>query len=253
MQSREHRQKVAKKQRAESRSRHLRAKSATVSLTVEEGGTIMKFFKVVGLAILSLILTSQSVAQRQNLPQKPPQFDAVKDWSAQSNPNGTWSYGYVTSWGATFTLYEVSGSNWPGISFWVRQLGVPPDVGHNDTKKQICGETWCIPPKYLHFHPGPDGEISVLRWTAPDSATYTFRVRSEGLDWLAPSTIFYIVQNSQEVLLQAPVNSYKQAAKWNPKPIRLTQGETIDFMVAVGDHYYCDSTGVAVKIWEHRE
>jgi len=211
----------------------------------------MKFFKVVFLAILSLVLTSESVSQRQNLPQKLPQFDAVADWSAQSNPNGTWSYGYMTSWGAPFTLDDAFGSNWPGVSgWWPSQIGPPPDVSHNDTKKQVCGETWCIPPKFLHLHPGPNGEIDVLRWTAPDSGTYTFRVKFEGLDWLAPSTIFYIVQDSQEVLLQAPVDSYKQVAKWNPKPIKLAQGETIDFMVAVGDHYYCDSTGVAVRIWK---
>jgi len=211
----------------------------------------MQYFKIATLIVLSFGLVPQrSVAQAQ----KTAQFDAVRDFSAQSNPNGTWSYGYVTSWGTPFILDDSSGSTWPGISaWWPSQLGPPPDVSHNDTKKQICDETWCIPPKFLHLHPGPNYEIDVLRWTAPDSGTYVFRVKFEGLDWAGPSTIFYIVQDSQEVLLQAPVDTYKQVAKWNPKPIKLTQGETIDFMVAVGDHYWCDSTGVAVRISERQK
>jgi hypothetical protein len=209
----------------------------------------MQWFRIVALGTLSFGLVFQTNVAQAKLPQ----FDAVRDWSAESNPNGTWSYGYVTSWGVPFKLDDASGSNWAGVSaWWPSQVGPPPDVSRNDTKKQVCAETWCIPPKFLHLHPGPNGELSVLRWTAPESRKYVFRVAFEGLDWAFPtSTTFYIVQDSQGLLLQAPVNSYKQVAKWAPRPMRLVAGETIDFMVDWGQdgNYYGDSTGVAVKIW----
>jgi len=214
----------------------------------------MEFHRIIGLVVLSFSLASPAIVAQAQMPQSLPQFDAVRDWSPQSNPNGTWSYGFTAFWGMPFQFDDLSGSNWAGVSaWWPSQVGPPPDVSHNDTKKQICGETWCIPPKYLHLHPGPNGEISVLRWTAPASRTYVFRVKFEGLDWAFPtSTTFYAVQDSQAVLLEAPINSYKLVSKWNPKPMKLTQGENIDFMVDWGQdgNYFGDSTGVAVKIWE---
>jgi hypothetical protein len=160
----------------------------------------------------------------------------------------------LASWGTPFTLYTAEGDcGQPGFSNWFLLSDVcNPHVGHNDTNKQICVTTACAPTQYLAFHPGPNGELSVVRWTAPSPGRYFLRVKFQGQDWAYPtSTYVYVLRNSKRLLLKAPITSYKLPLLFYPEPFRLAPGETLDFMVDWGKdgNYYGDTTGLEVKIW----
>src|SRR4051794_20924861 len=100
-------------------------------------------------------------------------YDAVNDFSIVSNPNGAWSYGWTATLGSTLNLYTVTDSTtFPGLSAWLEtgmSMYAPPLVGHNDTTDTLCYLSFCVPPTYLHLHPGANNELSVVRWTAPTS------------------------------------------------------------------------------------
>lgn len=200
-----------------------------------------------GFVILISLLIAQSASAQT--------YDAVRDWSSQSNPNGVWSYGYLASWGTPFIIdtNEGVGCNAPGSSeWWPFTVCAGALVAHNDTNKEICALTWCFPVHYLAMHPGQNGEISVLRWTAPSPGTYLLQVKFQGQDWAYPtSTYAYVLHNSKGLWLKAPITSYKLPLLFSPRAVRLAAGDTLDFMVDWGKdgNWYGDSTGVQVKVW----
>ncbi len=208
----------------------------------------MKLLRAFGIAILLVVISQAASAQI---------YDAVKDFSTQSNPNGVWSYGYLSSWRAPFTLYTWGGPcTVSGTSAWQEPpgCGTPsPIVGHNDTSKQICAQTWCLPPSYLGVGPGPNGELTVVRWTAPSLGSFVMRVKFVGLDWYFPtSTYAHVRVNSKRVLLKAPITSYQWPLSFNPEPLWLSAGDTVDLIVDWGKDasYIGDSTGAEIKIWK---
>jgi len=198
--------------------------------------------------LLSLLLPA---AWAQQAPQKDADYDAVRDFSIQSNPNGAWSYGYLETWGAPFTLYSTGEICIPNVSSW----RIPdcytdsPGIYHNETTEPVCWMTWCLPPDYLLMD--PRSQPTNLRWTAPFSGNYVMQATFVGLDWEAPtSTSVYVLIDSKTTVLSGPIHSYA----W---PLTFTQrgsvraGDTVDFIVDWGkdaDFNY-DATGLKVKIW----
>ena len=69
----------------------------------------MKLLKVFTITI-TLILAISQIAWAQT-PNTVPTYDAVKDWATQTNPNGVWSYGYLTAWGAP--IHPLLMGEWP--------------------------------------------------------------------------------------------------------------------------------------------
>lgn len=211
----------------------------------------MKQLRLLGYALIVLSLIS-FCASAQTPQWVTASYDAVKDWSSQSNPNGVWSYGYLSNWGAPFTLYTSGGwCNVPGTSAWWYAYCTVPLVAHNDTGKTLCGTTYCVPPQYLAFHPGQNGELSVVRFTAPASAMYSMRVKFQGQDFGFPtSTYVYVLLKSKKLLLAAPITSYELPVSFNSEVFKLSAGDTVDFMVDWGadGNYNGDSTGVQAKI-----
>jgi hypothetical protein len=213
----------------------------------------MRIQRMFPIAIALLLLTGQ-VASAQMGKTSTPTYDAVKDFSTQSNPNGVWSYGYLTSWGAPLTLYTVADKScYPGTSRWLEHADCsPPLVSHNDTGKTICDGSVCFPPWLLGLHPGGNGELAVVRWTAPSSGRFLIQVTFVGMDWAGPtSTYVYVLRNSKRLFLKAPINSYQWPLLLHPYGWTLSAGDTVDFIVDKGkdgDWHY-DSTEVEVKVW----
>jgi hypothetical protein len=211
----------------------------------------MKVLTIIGFAIMiSLLLSQAATAQTPNLA---PDYDAVRDFSGQSNPNGVWSYGYSTAWGAPFKLNTVSCHPFQGASQWAESVcDQPAAIMHDDTGKKLCHVTWCMPPTYILSSPGPDGELSILRWTAPSSGRFLMQVTFEGMDYAGPtSTFVHVLQNSKQSLLKAPITSYHWPGVFDPKAVRLVAEDTVDFIVDWGKDrsYDFDTTGIEVKIW----
>jgi hypothetical protein len=141
-------------------------------------------------------------------------YDSVKDFSITSNANGVWSYGWTPTLGGTFNLYTVTDTtSVPGMSAWLESGTYyidPPYVAHNDTSGTICIlPTVCIPPTYLHLHPGASGQYTIVRWTAPSAGTYDIRGRFVGLDYAGPTTTdVHVLLNSEFPLFNGNITSY---------------------------------------------
>ncbi len=209
----------------------------------------MKLLKALTVTLMLLLVISQASAAQT--PSTVPTYDAVRDFSTQSNPNGVWSYGYSTAWGAPFTLYSWGGScDISGISWWfTSQCQGDTSVFHNDTTRTVCWSSVCEPPNYLGLNPA--GNLSVLRWTAPSSGRILTEVMFVGIDKGPTTTYVHILLNSKRSLLKAPITSYEWPLLFHPRGFTVSAGDTIDFIVDEGkdgDWHY-DSTGAEVKIW----
>jgi hypothetical protein len=218
----------------------------------------MSISKALIFVILFVLVTAQALPAQTASPEPAStgvQYDAVKGFSITANPNGVWTYGWTSSLGSPLTPYTVTDNTSfiPGLSSWLRS-GTPPDapdVGHNLEGVRICYLSFCVPPNDLHLHPGPNGEYSVVRWTAPSSGTIVIQGVFEGLDSGGPtSTDVHVLHNSSHSLLRGPINSYRQPLAFSGILLRVVAGDTIDFAVGFGNngtHYY-DSTGIRFVI-----
>ncbi|MBA2435365.1 MAG: hypothetical protein H0V54_09865 [Chthoniobacterales bacterium] len=206
---------------------------------------------LIGFVVLLLIPQAGS-AQTQN-PAKV-DYNAVRDFSIVSNPNGVWSYGWLASLGSPLNYYTVTDTtSVPGISAWLESGTYsinPPYVAHNDTGNVICLVTFCVPPTYLHVHPGPNNEVTVVRWTAPMSGDFYVQGAVVGLDNVViTTTTFYAVLNSTEHVFRATINSYNSPVSFH-RLLTMSAGDTLDFAVDFGQNgnYGGDSTGIQFKV-----
>ena len=216
----------------------------------------MSISKALVLVILFVLLMTQALPAQTLSPGPAParvQYDAVKDFSITANPNGVWTYGWTSSLGSPLTPYTVSDTSFiAGLSQWLadRTPSANPRVSHNDTGVIIC-PAYCVPPNDLLLHPGPNGEYTVVRWTAPSSGTIVIQGVFEGLDYGAPtSTDVHVLHNSSHSLLRGPINSYRQPLAFSGILLRVAAGDTIDFAVGFGSNgnYNGDSTGIRFVI-----
>jgi hypothetical protein len=206
----------------------------------------MKQFKTLALASALLLLVSLAASAQT--------YDAVKDFSLASNPNGVWSYGYLTTPGAPLTLYTWSDNQCnPGMSWWGLYLGpcdAMPVLGHNDTDKVFCWATNCLPPAYILPQPGWNGELSVVRWTAPSAGTYGVQGAVMGVDCYFPtSTDLRVMRNSNQELFRTAVNSCDSPLSFKYR-VPFSAGDTLDFVVDWGQdaNPYGDGTGIQFKV-----
>jgi hypothetical protein len=211
---------------------------------------LINLLRTLAMAIGVLLLIPQAgSAQTQN--PATPDYDAVRDFSIISNPNGVWSYGWMSPLGSSLNLYTVTDTTAvSGMSFWEETFATPPVVGHNDTSNTICWRTVCDPPTYLVVHPGFNNEVTVVRWTAPSSGRFRVQGAVAGLDYQYPTTTtFYEVLNSNRILFRATIDSYHSPFLFqNVLPV--SAGDTVDFAVDFGQdgNWTGDSTGIQFKV-----
>jgi hypothetical protein len=182
-------------------------------------------------------------------------YNVVTDFSLASNPNGVWSYGYLATPRAPLTLYTFSDDQncVSGISFWGLYLGpcsLLPVLGHNDTKGIVCWATDCLPPNYVVTSPGYEGQLGVVRWTAPASGTYGLQGAVMGTDCVYPtSTDLRVIRNSTQELFRTAVNNCDVPLSFQYQ-ISFSAGDTLDFVVDWGrnGNPYGDGTGIQFKV-----
>jgi len=179
-------------------------------------------------------------------------------FSSAANPSGAWRYGYVTRVGgapnpASFVIYDrfVPASPCP---LWCRSsiAGVDPNVTYNSG----ASSQWCCEGNRIDWDPGEmsigaglNGELTVVRWTAPVAGHYDITARfldnQEGGD----SADAYVYLNSTQLFADAPGTvvgtgvTYSATARW------LAAGDTLDFILgpgadgsAAGNHSTLDAT-----------
>ncbi len=175
-------------------------------------------------------------------------YSAAKDFSAQSNPAGTWDYGYRASSTSPFTLYPSNGNVFglePGLHTWY--LPSPynyPMLIHNGTgtTKTYYGITH--PPDLLNLYPGTNGEKSVVRWTAPSTGTATIEGRFEGIH---TTTTEVTVTHNSVPLFAGAINGFGSRASFTLTRT-VVAGDTIEFAVGASGNFNTDSTGLAATV-----
>lgn len=180
-------------------------------------------------------------------------FDASDDFSSSHNPNGIWSYGWSSSLGSSLNLYtdpvvngELNGWIYPPIT----SLN-SPFVWHNGTENLITSGTVKIEANQIVFHPGPSGQYSIVRWTAPEAGNYSLATTFAGADYIGQTTTDVHVLHNSTSIFNDLINGFgESSAKSFTSTLQLMAGDTIDFAVGFGSngHFYYDSTRLAATL-----
>lgn len=161
---------------------------------------------------------------------------------------GTWLYQEHPEWLLRSTPERED--TMAGMRSWSSGVlgGSDPCVSYNLTgeTKHFANVQWA--PGRLAFHPGPKGEYSVVRWTAPKTAEYTVDATFLAID-ADTTTEVHVLQNGQPVFQGAiGVGGGGKRAGFYEK-LRAIKADTLDFVVGWGNGaYVCDSTGLEVRL-----
>ena len=184
-------------------------------------------------------------------------YNAFNDFSSTSNPapSGNWRYGYTQTLGSTINLYASHETVLGGINVWSPAPSSLPGVSKNVTSAIITSGSAIFPYfDYLSLHPGPNGEYSVLRWTAPYAGAYQISARFDSLllRWgqTPTTTDVHVLHNSSPIFNDFINGVFTSQVKDFTTILNLNEGDTIDFAVGIGQNnsYASDSTGVRAII-----
>jgi hypothetical protein len=180
-------------------------------------------------------------------------YNAAADFSPTSNPNGVWSYGYSTTLGGAFNLYTTSGifpnpNGTPtGLDSWYKNISLDdPAVIHNGTNAPILVDGSALyNPGQLGLHPGPDGEDSIVRFTASATTTYSLTSSFSGLDEVGTTTDVHVLVNGVSIYNNL-INGFGAVDNFTSS-LTLNAGDHVDFVVGYGSNgtFYYDSTGLS--------
>jgi hypothetical protein len=102
-------------------------------------------------------------------------YDVAADFSTNSNPNGVWSYGYATNLGGNLILYTDTSPSTTNVIWWRHNIAasVPAVFYNRSTNATTTADgTPHLAPHQAVFHPGPQNQYSIYRFTAPAAGTY---------------------------------------------------------------------------------
>jgi hypothetical protein len=135
------------------------------------------------------------------------QYDPSAQFSATSNPNGVWTYGFETvPIGSSFNLLAaptpVASLPGPAIDSWESPpLGNFLGVFHNGTAATQTvttsgTEVSLFDSGMLAMNAGPNDEYAMVQFTAPVNGIYTIQGTFEGIDTAGTvSTVFLLANN----------------------------------------------------------
>ena len=180
-------------------------------------------------------------------------YSNAADFSITGNPNGVWSYGYPSPGAlpdsSTFTPYTNSANSIGIDEWWAPFARNTPSVFYNPTKGVLDYGTGVLGPGDAGFHPGPDGEYSVYRFTAPATGSYSVSAIFTGIDDAGGTTTDVHVLDDGGSLFQGNVNGYLDTSSY-AGTLSLKAGDIIDFAVGYGSDgsYLYDSTGLDASL-----
>ncbi len=135
-----------------------------------------------------------------------------------------------------------------GIQIWRPTDRTDPCVTRNSTDHVIkaLGITW--QPGQLAFHPGRDGEYSVVRWTAPADGQITFTAGFRSIAEAA-TTDLHVLHNGKS-LFDSAINLGGQGPEAAcSATLTVKAGDTVDCVCGWGNRNYgADTTALAVTL-----
>jgi len=173
---------------------------------------------------------------------------APNNYSLASNPNGVWTYGWTSTLGGTLHPYPSSFTS-SGLQTWIdnsiASLGAPA-TAYNATAA-ATGGCCTVQPGQLTFHPGPNGEQSVVRWTAPADDTVKVAAFFVGIDGSPTTTDAHVLHNGVS-LFDGVVNRL-YAGPYYETTLDVKAGDNIDFVVGTGGNgFFSDSSALDAVI-----
>lgn len=183
-------------------------------------------------------------------------YNPATDFSLASNPNGVWTYGYSLTLGGSLTLFDQHGTySGTPLQYWMHNIWLnDPNVQLNPTSNTVTnwggnGTYQVMAPGQLAFHPGPNGEYSVVRFTAPSSGLFQLNATFMGVDDTPTSTDVHILDNGLS-LYGANINSFYSPTGPGTLYLNLQAGDHVDFAVGYGSNheFTSDETGLNVQL-----
>lgn len=215
--------------------------------------SLQKRIAAVGAVALGLGLIAARPAAAQT-------YDAAADFSVTSNANGVWSYGTeaLGSLGTNFTLFTtqtdstsnpVQGTPIKGWS--VPGGGLPYVIQNTSSSPQTIPTTAItLAPGQMNMHPGPAGDYSIIRFTAPTAGAYSLTSVFTGIDNGAGTTTDVHVLDNGLSLFSGEVTGNGATQSFSLASLTLAAGDTLDFAVGYGTDgsYGSDSTSPSITI-----
>ena len=195
----------------------------------------------------------------------------VPDYSQVHNPNGTWSYGFKTSAASTMLTsldgatsgtsgQQAFASDPPAFDLLCSNVSSPspPGIAHNGSGAYQTDANASQPPDLLNLHPGPNGERTTVRWTAPYTGSVILQGRFQGIAASAKGTTTDVAINHNGTALPVFNGSASAAVTGYGSPSvvpfsttrAVTAGDVMNFSVGYGSdgNYFYDSTGFMATI-----
>jgi len=193
-------------------------------------------------------------------------YDVAADFSATSNPNDVWSYGWSSTLTSAFNLYPNHGKFddtinpiipidvWAGSNF-----PYSPNVSHNGTGSVNTDHPTIIwQTGQFSLHPGDSGEYSHALWTAPYAGIFDIASTFTGIDvgtygyppgYWGTTTDVHVLHNG----ISLPggdgfVNGFGDTWSFSTT-VSVGMGDIIDFAVGDGGNgNTCDTTALSATI-----
>jgi len=169
-------------------------------------------------------------------------------WTAQTNPNGVWSYGFSSSFTAPIALYSQTvqnGVNGPNAQYWLTptvDIGTSPAAEFNNGPAYADGNIDFLANEFL-LVAGIGGRYSDLVYTAPADGVYSLSGSFRGAQF-GIGTIVGIVAGGT-ILFSSSVTADGQIVPFDTS-FNLTAGETVAFSVGPGGG--SQNTGLSATI-----
>ena len=202
-----------------------------------------------GLALAALALLGLGASR----PAQAQTYDAAGDFSIASNPNGVWSYGYENSLGGTLNLYTDLAPAGASSNGWIHDIALgTPVVRKNFGASADTFADVVLQPGQLMFHPGPNDQYSIVRFTADHSGVYQLDSSFAPLTTDGTTTDVHVLENGVSLFDGSVTGTYNAptGAPSFSDSLMLNSGDTVDFAVGYGanGNFYQDSTALAATL-----
>jgi alpha-galactosidase len=156
---------------------------------------------------------------------------------------GTWLYENHPEWLLTAAPHT------GGLRSWsAKEFGSDPNVTCNQTAQAHSLSNIVWEPGRLSLHPGPQGQYSVIRFTAPEAGEYAVDAAFLAIDQ-STTTDVHLLDGGHSVL-DGFINLHGQGKRTAYiGKLNLAKEATLDFAVGWGNgSYICDSTGLEARL-----
>lgn len=189
-------------------------------------------------------------------------YDAAREFSLTSNPNGVWSYGWLSG-GATspnsFQLLPNKGTSFGTVDFWDTPAGISLNTASTPVIIPSGGYQFDWAPRQLDFGVSANSDRVVLRWKAPASGRYAISANFIGCDTNTGthSTDAHVFHGTTplfggalgEYPPEGYITSYRGDGKAFTGVRTVQQDDTIDFVMGAGGNGYSyDTSGGFVSV-----